>query len=93
MTDHSDRRIVTVGPDFRLPQRTLDTLALPSAAGIEFVKATPEAEWTITHGLGRRPLVAVYLATGEEVEADVVSDATQVVVTFPSPTAGSVVLT
>lgn len=93
MADHSDRRIVTVGDDFRLPQRIIDTLSLPSAAGAEFVKATPASEWTITHGLGRKPLVAIYLSTGEEVEADVVSDATQVVITFPSPTAGSVVLT
>lgn len=92
MADHSDRRIVTVGEDFRLPQRILDTLTLPSAAGTEFVKATPAAEWTITHGLGRKPMVAVYLSTGEEVEADVVSDATTVVVTFPTPVAGSVVL-
>lgn len=88
----SSRRVVTVGDDFRLPQRILDTLTLPSAAGTEFVKATPASEWSFTHGLGRKPMVTVYLSTGEEVEADVVSDATHIVVTFPTPVAGSVVL-
>lgn len=87
------RRFVTVGDDFRLPQRILDTLQLPTNAGVEYVRSTPSAQWSIVHSLQRRPQVAIYDATGTEVEADVVADATSVIITFPSPMTGSVVLT
>jgi len=56
-------------------------------------QAAPAATWTISHSLDRRPAVTVYLATGEEVFADVTADTTQVVITFASPQAGQAILT
>lgn len=62
--------------------------------GYEYVQSTPLATWTIAvpGAMGRRPNVAVYIG-GEMVESDVVADATQVVITFPEPVAGTAVLT
>lgn len=48
--------------------------------------------WTIPHTLGRIPVVAVYV-DGHEVLADVSATDLAVTVTFPTPTAGTAVLT
>lgn len=64
----------------------------PSILGVEWVQATPLATWTIPHSLGRRPAVALYIG-GESVEADVAATSTTVVITLPSPMAGTAVLT
>jgi len=94
VSDHSDRRLVTVDADtYKFPQRVLDALELATGGGVEYAVPSPQGTWTINHGLGRRPTVTIYLASGEEAEADVFSSATQVVVTFPIPTSGYVVLT
>lgn len=62
--------------------------------GYEFSQLSPLATWTIPVPveMGRRPNVAVYVA-GEMVETDVTADSTQVVITFPTPVAGTAVLT
>lgn len=54
---------------------------------------TPAATWTlpVPPELGRTPLVAVYI-DGHHVVADVVADASWVVVTMPEPMTGAVVL-
>lgn len=57
-----------------------------------FSQATPAATWVIPHGFGRRPLVAVYDASGAELLADIIADAAAATVTFAQPTAGSAVL-
>lgn len=57
------------------------------------IQDTPLATWVVAHTVGRRPNVAIYLPTGEEVDADVVSSPTVVTITFPSPTMGQAVLT
>lgn len=67
--------------------------AHPVTSGTVHTQAATAATWTIPHSFGRRPAVSVYLATGEEVDADVVATPTQVVVTFASPQAGSAILT
>ena len=87
------RRFVTVGDDFALPQRVLNTLPATQANGVEYVRNTPASTWNIQHTLQRRPAVTIFDATGQEVEADVEADSTSVTITFPSPITGSVVLT
>lgn len=61
-------------------------------SGIEFAFPTPLGTWSITHSLGRRPNVTLFDPTGIELEADVISSSTQVVVTWALPTDGSAVL-
>ncbi len=53
---------------------------------------TPTATWTITHGLGREPIVTVHLPSGEMVSTDVHVDDTYIVVTLPSPMTGFVMV-
>jgi len=48
--------------------------------------------WTVPHGLGRAPLVQVFLASGEQVFPDVSVDAANVVAVFAQPTAGFVLV-
>ncbi len=62
------------------------------AGGVERVDATLAATWTLSHALGRVPLVQVYLANGEAVIADVVADAAQITVIFSQPTEGFVLI-
>lgn len=61
--------------------------------GFEHVQASPAGTWTISHTLGRRPDVDIYSLAGELLFADVIADATQAVITFAVPTAGTAVLT
>jgi hypothetical protein len=65
------------------------------AIAVEAHVAAPAGTWIlpVPDGFGRRPEVAVYLETGEQVFADVVASPTLVTVTFPTPTAGYAVLT
>lgn len=62
------------------------------AVGMVWSQVTPGATWTVPHGLGRIPAVQVLVA-GEVVYSDVYPTATEVVIVFPSPTAGVAVLT
>lgn len=71
--------------------RTVINLA--GGGGFEHVQAAPSASWIIVHTLGRRPCVAVYLADGEEVITDITSTSTQVNIIFPTPVAGTAILT
>lgn len=65
----------------------------PSGAAqdsFDFVQATPSLQWSISHNLGRRPIVELLSAGGVEIDADVVHlSADQVLVNFVIPTAGS----
>lgn len=65
----------------------------PSGAdqdSFNFVQATPAMQWSISHNLGRRPIVELLSAGGMEIDADVVHlSADQVLVNFVIPTAGS----
>lgn len=67
--------------------------ANPPTAGTVHDQTVAAATWTISHTFGRRPNVAVYLDSGEEVDADVVSTSTQVTITLPAPMTGQAVLT
>jgi hypothetical protein len=64
----------------------------PTDTALVHDQATPAATWTIPHLLGRLPVVAVYLRTGEVVDTDLDADTAQAVLTFPAPTAGWAVL-
>lgn len=59
-----------------------------SGASYVHTQDTPAATWTVIHGLGRVPHNVQILIGGEEVFTDTQIDATQVVITFPSPTTG-----
>lgn len=65
----------------------------PSGAeedSFDFVQLTPVTEWSISHNLGRRPIVELFSAGGVEIDADVHHiSLDQVIVYFNSPTAGS----
>jgi len=65
----------------------------PGDPGREYTFSA-QAVWNIPvpAGINRRPSVALYDTTGEEIEADVVVTPTTVTVTFPSPYAGTAVL-
>lgn len=67
--------------------------ANPITTGYVHVQSVAMATWTINHSLGRRPNVALYDDTNTEVEADVVSTTTTVVITLPSPMTGQAILT
>lgn len=54
------------------------------------IEAPAAATWILVHGLGRTPLVQVFLASGEKVIADVFADSTHITVTHASPIAGYV---
>jgi hypothetical protein len=53
-------------------------------------QASPAATWQINHSLGRTPNIAVINTSGTVVHADIVhNSASQAVVTFPAPYAGT----
>ena len=76
---------------------TMTAVVYPPDALVEFgevkVQAAPSSSWNFPHGLGRLPTVALYLASGEEVEADITASTTEVSVVWPEPVAGKMVLT
>jgi hypothetical protein len=49
---------------------------------------SPAGTWTINHDLGRVPIVQPYLASGEQIIADIVASDTTITVIFGQPTAG-----
>ncbi len=67
--------------------------ANPPITGIVYDQTVAAATWTISHNLGRRPNVALYLDSGEQVDADVISTTTQVTITLPAPMTGQAILT
>jgi hypothetical protein len=68
---------------------------LPASFGgleaIVFTQASPLGSWSITHDLGRLPLINVYVGSSG-VLADIDVDSTTATVTFASPAAGVAVL-
>ena len=67
--------------------------ASASGGGSQYEQVTSLATWTISHTLGRRPTVTVYIGSGELVITDLTASTTSVTITFASPTAGFAVLT
>lgn len=65
----------------------------PSSTAFVHQQPVPLATWIIPHSFGRIPAVSVYLNTGEEIEPDVIASVTTVSIMFPTPTAGTAVLT
>jgi hypothetical protein len=62
-------------------------------SGFVWVQDTPMAQWSVTHPLGRYPLSTLVVIDGSEVVADIAfPSTTQVVVTFASPTSGTLTL-
>ena len=59
--------------------------------GTEHFQSAAASTWIIAHSLGRRPSVSIYI-DGEEVDADIVANTSQVSVIFPSPRSGYAVL-
>lgn len=84
---------VNTARDAALAAITSTTAGPGNDPAFQFTQTDPSAQWTIPHAFGRRPDVDVYLTSGELVITDVSASATQVVVTFPTPTAGYAVLT
>lgn len=65
------------------------------SGSIRYVQATPAATWSFTHPLGRPPQVSVYLLDDgvlEEVETDVAATNTEVVVSWPYPVRGELIV-
>jgi len=65
----------------------------PSGAdedSFDFQQASPALQWSISHNLGRRPIVELFSVGGAEIDADVTHLSNdQVIVNFVIPTAGS----
>ncbi len=61
-----------------------------SGDSFEFSQSSPALQWSISHNLGRRPIVELFSVGGAEIDADVLHPSVdQVIVYFVSPTAGS----
>ena len=75
------------------PARFIAVMGPPGPAGgaVRYDVTSPSASWVIAHGFSRVPIVAVYLASGELVLADVFADASTINVVFPSPRTGFVI--
>lgn len=74
---------------FRVTITLIDESSVGGA--MEWNQTSPSAQWTIPHTLGRVPAVEVYVG-GKLVGVDVDADASNVIVTFPSPQSGVAVL-
>ena len=61
----------------------------PAATPVR-IDAPLASTWVLANPLGRAPTVQVFLASGEQVLADILADATHITVTFPSPQQGFV---
>lgn len=61
-------------------------------ASIQINQISPASTWVLTHTLGRRPAVDVYLTSGERIMTDVFATDTQVTVIFATPQTGYVML-
>lgn len=53
---------------------------------------TPTGTWSTTHNLGRLPMVSLFLTDGAPVDAPTIVSTTTVVVTWPFPVAGTMIL-
>ena len=62
----------------------------PAALVVPF--STPESTWARTHDLGRLPVVNLYLSDGTPVDAPTIVSTTTVLVTWPYPVAGTMIL-
>lgn len=69
-----------------------DTQASVPHVGLVWTQVSPGATWTIPHTLARIPSVQLVVG-GEVVVSDIYPTVSEVVVVFPSPTAGVAVLT
>jgi hypothetical protein len=65
-----------------------DTGAAGVAQVLRHDQTAPSASWVVAHALGRPPLVQVFLATGEQVDADVTATDTMISVVFAAATSG-----
>lgn len=100
MTDDPDEIVVEIPPDPDVIVVEIPGEQGPAGrdgsgsggGGREFVQSTPAATWTFVHGLGRRPVVSVFDASGAEMIADVFAGPSNVSIVFAQPTAGSAVL-
>ena len=65
----------------------------PGGSAYEHIQGVPASSWPINHNLGRRAHVTILDPDGTEVEADVehTSDNT-LVITFPNPHTGTVIV-
>lgn len=63
-----------------------------SRSAVEHTQSAASASWVIRHDFGRRPLVQIFAANGEQVFPDIIADASAVSVIFAAPTTGSAVL-
>lgn len=64
---------------------------------IRYRQRTPAATWSFRHPLGRTPQVSTYIAVGdgpelEQVDTSVIADDTTVVVTWPYPMSGELIV-
>lgn len=59
--------------------------------GVRLDVPAASASWILTHGLGRVPIVAVYLANGEQVIANVFATSTTITVAFADAQTGFVI--
>lgn len=65
----------------------------PGGSAFEHVQDVPAATWPVNHNLGRRAHVTILDPDGTEVEADIIhSSANSVVITFPTPHTGTVIV-
>ena len=54
----------------------------------KYIQSSPSSSWSISHVLGREPLVQIFLANNESVIADVVASDSSISVAFATPTTG-----
>jgi hypothetical protein len=62
----------------------------PAGEARRYDVSSPAGTWILPHDLGRVPSVAVYLASGEAVIADVSASTTTITVTFATAQTGFV---
>ncbi|HNV18254.1 MAG TPA: hypothetical protein PKJ52_01275 [Rectinema sp.] len=100
VVNDANQRITVAGPFSSIVSQAAISSAVedyieanPITTGYVHTQSVAMATWTINHNLGRRPNVVLYDDTNTEVEADIVSTTTTVVITMPSPMTGQAILT
>lgn len=88
--DNAESQIVTLGGN--MDNIYGRTVALEAQAGYVHFQNTASAFWTIPITIPRHVSVSIWI-DGEEVEADVTQDGTNVYVSLPSPMTGYAILT
>lgn len=104
IVDQNQTVVVVTGGSVQQVRQDATQTAVVTAAGprgpagpsgaeedsFDFVQLTPALQWSISHNLGRRPIVELFSAGGMEIEADVQHlSLDQVIVYFITPTAGA----